>query len=45
MPFHQAVPAVANADDLDSVRDGCASDDGANDGVEPWAIAAGGEDA
>ena len=45
VPFHQPVPAVADADDLDPVRDDRAADDGADDGVEPGAVAAGGEDA
>ena len=45
VPLHEAVPAVADADDLHAVGDGRAADDGANDRVEPGAIAAGGEDA
>ena len=45
VPLHEAVPAVADADDLHAVGDGRAADDRANDRVEPGAVAAGGEDA
>ena len=45
VPLHEAVPAVADADDLHPVGDGRTADDGADDRVEPGAVAAGGENA
>ena len=45
VPFHEAVPAVADTDDLHPVGDRRATDDRPDDGVESRAIAACGEDA
>src|SRR4029079_12801584 len=42
---HQPVPAVQDPDHLDAVRRHGAADDGADDGVQPGAVAAGREDA
>ena len=43
--FERAAPAVAVADELEAVALDALADDGSDDGIEPRAIAACGEDA
>ena len=42
-PLERALPAVAEADELAAVHLDALADDGADDGVEPGAVAASGE--